>query len=102
MCDRCGWRELVAIVGRVIAERPAQLVERRRDWLERIRVTADDDRHCGDHQKAVVRRISREAGSRHWRDVPKATDTTEWSEARRKAVRERRRLNRACDRHGRF
>ena len=102
MCDRCGWRELVDVAGRAIKNFPPGYPTGQQEWLERIRVTVDDDKHATDRQKAVVRRILKEREDPLWRSVPKAMDKTKWSDEKKEKARQRRRLNRACDRYGRF
>lgn len=102
MCSRCDWRELVSQVKAVVADRPPALGERQRDWIEAIAVTVDDDHHATDHQKAVVRRILRERGIESWRAIPKALDKSEWSEKKKRAWRERRKLAARCRSHSGF
>jgi hypothetical protein len=102
VCDRCGWREVVPQVRAVVAEKHPELGERQQYWLETIGITIDDDRHCTDHQKAVIRRILRERKIPRWRMIPKATDKSEWSEARKKRHVERKKLNRKLRDYGRF
>ena len=102
MCSECGWRSLVSEVKAVVADRPRALAEPQRDWIEAIAVTVDDDRHCTDHQKSVVRRILRERGIDAWRTIPRAADRSEWSEAKRKRYAESRKLARRVRDHGRF
>jgi hypothetical protein len=102
MCNHCEWRALVSVVKSVVSDKPKSLEERQRDWIEAIAVTADDDHHCTDHQKAVVRRILRERGIEAWRSIPKALDRSEWSDKKKEAYRERRKLAARCRRHGGF
>jgi len=102
VCDKCGWRDLVAQVRETVREKHPDLGERQRTWIETISITVDDDRHCTDHQKAVVRRILRERKIARWRLIPKATDRSEWTEARRQRHIERKKFARRLRDHGRF
>ena len=102
MCDRCGWKELVSVAGRAIKKFPPGYPTGQQEWLERIRITADDDKHATDRQKAVVRRILREREDPLWKEVPKAMDRTRWSDEKRERVRQRRRVGRAYNRYGGF
>jgi len=102
MCQKCEWRSLVSGIKGVLAERHPEIGERQQVWLETIMVTVDDDRHCTDHQKAVVRRILRERGIEAWRSIPRATDKTEWSDARRRRHVERKKMSRRLRQHGGF
>jgi hypothetical protein len=102
MCNRCEWRSLVSEVRAVVAAKPKALAEPQRDWIEAIAVTVDDDHHCTDHQKSVVRRILRERGIESWRAIPKSLDRSEWSDKRKESYRERRKLAARCRAHGGF
>lgn len=102
MCDRCGWRDLVAQVREVVKEKHPDLGDGQQRWIETIAITADDDRHCSDHQKAVVRRILKERGIARWRLIPKALDRSQWSEAKKKAYAERKKMGARLRRHGSF
>jgi hypothetical protein len=102
MCAKCGWRDLVSQVRTVVASKNLGLRERQQYWIETIAITVDDDRHCTDHQKSVVRRILRESGIEAWRAIPKANDRSEWSDKKRESHRERRKLAARCRRHGGF
>lgn len=102
MCDRCGWRDLVAQVREVVKERHPDLGDGQQRWIETIAITVDDDRHCTDHQKTVVRRILKERKIDRWRLIPKATDKTKWSDAKKQRYIENRKMSRRLRRHGSF
>ena len=102
MCDRCGWRDLIEQIGKALIEAKDLLPEHQREWMEAIRVTVDDDRHSTDHQKTVIKRILRERGIEHWRQIPKAMDKTKWSDAKKKHHVERKKLARRLRQYGGF
>ena len=102
MCSSCGWRELVRIVKDVVAVKHPEIGERQQTWLETIAITVDDDRHCTDHQKTVIRRILKERKLPEWRLVPKACDKTKWSDAKKQRFVERKKMARRLRRHGGF
>ncbi|MDA4131504.1 MAG: hypothetical protein OK454_00050 [Thaumarchaeota archaeon] len=101
-CEKCGWKELVAQVLATVKEKPAALEDRQQRWIEDIALTVDDDKHCSDHQKKVVRQILKEAGIDRWRLIPKALDKTKWSDAKKKAYGESRKMSARLRRHGGF
>lgn len=102
MCDRCGWRDLVAQVREVVKERHPGLGDGQQRWIETIAITADDDRHCTDHQKTVVKRILKERKIDRWRLIPKPTDKTKWSDAKKQRHIENKKMSRRLRRHGSF
>jgi hypothetical protein len=102
MCERCGWKDLVTQVREVVKERHPDLGEGQQRWIETIALTADDDRHCSDHQKAVVRRILKERKIARWRLIPKALDRTQWTEAKKKRHIENKKMSRRLRQHGSF
>lgn len=102
MCDKCGWRDLVAQVREVVKERHPGLGDGQQRWIETIAITADDDRHCSDHQKSVVRKILKERKIDRWRLIPKAMDKTKWSDAKKQRHIENKKMNRRLRRHGSF
>ena len=102
MCEKCNWRELVAQVLATVKEKPAALRDNQRRWIEDIALTVDDDKHCGDHQKKVVRQILKEAGIDRWRLIPKACDKTKWSDAKKKAYVEGKKMSSQLRRHRGF
>ena len=100
MCDRCSWRETDNQIRIAIREDHAKLRESQKEWLEAISVTINHNLHVTDRQKAVAKRIMREAGIDRWRKIPKVMDRSRWSEDRRKRYRERKKKNRMYDRYG--
>jgi len=102
MCDKCGWRDLVSQVREVVKERHPGLGDGQQRWIETIAITADDDRHCSDHQKSVVRKILKERKIDRWRLIPKALDRTKWSDARKKRYAENKKMSSRLRRHGGF
>ena len=102
MCDKCGWKELVAQVLVSVKEKPAGLGDSQKRWVEDIALTADDDKHCTDKQKKVVRQILKESGVDRWRLIPKACDKTKWSDAKKKRYVENRKMSSSLRRHRGF
>ena len=101
-CERCGWRDLVAQVREVVKERHPGLGDGQQRWIETIAITADDDKHCSDHQKSVVRKILKERGIARWRMIPKALDRTRWSSEKKKRHIENKKMNSRLRRHGSY
>lgn len=102
MCDRCEWKEFGEQVRLAIKEGDGKLKEHQREWLERIDITVDDDRHVTDRQKAVVKRIMKEAKIERWRKVPKIMDRKKWGDRKKELMKKRRKESRDYRRYGGF